>query len=341
MARRRAGHERQPVRPVRGGHRRRSWWPCWPSSSRRTRIGRALRAVADDHQAALAVGIPLQQIWAIVWTVAGFVALVAGLLWGARNGVQFSLTFIALKALPVLILGGFESIAGRDRRRPHHRRLGEAGRGLHRPAASAAASRAGSPTCSRSLFLLVRPEGPVRREAHRAGLSGCSKPMLYREAGQFKTTYAADQQIFPIRQDRIGVAVAARRSRSWSCRSSRNQYWLSAILIPFLILALAALGLNILTGYAGQLSLGHRGVHGGRRVRRLQLRCCACRGCRSSSRFALGGRRARRWSASCSACRACASRASTSPSRRWPAQFFVRVGAAPSSAGSPTTAPPA
>ncbi len=78
----------------------------------RTRIGRALRAVADDHQAALAVGIPLQQIWGIVWTVAGFVALVAGLLWGARNGVQFSLTFLALKALPVLILGGFESIPG-------------------------------------------------------------------------------------------------------------------------------------------------------------------------------------------------------------------------------------
>jgi branched-chain amino acid transport system permease protein len=78
----------------------------------RTRIGRALRAVADDHQAALAVGIPLQHIWAIVWAVAGMVALVAGLLWGARNGVQFALTFVALKALPVLILGGFESIPG-------------------------------------------------------------------------------------------------------------------------------------------------------------------------------------------------------------------------------------
>ncbi|HWQ37908.1 MAG TPA: branched-chain amino acid ABC transporter permease, partial [Burkholderiales bacterium] len=77
-----------------------------------TRIGRALRAVADDHQAALAVGIPLKHIWAIVWAVAGFVALVAGLMWGARNGVQYSLTFIALKALPVLILGGFESVAG-------------------------------------------------------------------------------------------------------------------------------------------------------------------------------------------------------------------------------------
>jgi len=78
----------------------------------KTKIGRALRAVADDHQAAQAVGIPLQYIWAVVWTVAGFVALVAGLLWGARNGVQFALTFVALKALPVLILGGFTSVPG-------------------------------------------------------------------------------------------------------------------------------------------------------------------------------------------------------------------------------------
>ncbi len=78
----------------------------------KTKIGRALRAVADDHQAAQAVGIPLQQIWAVVWAVAGLVALVAGLLWGARNGVQFALTFIALKALPVLILGGFTSVPG-------------------------------------------------------------------------------------------------------------------------------------------------------------------------------------------------------------------------------------
>ena len=77
-----------------------------------TKIGRALRAVADDHQAALSIGIPLQHIWAIIWTVAGFVALVAGMLWGARNGAQFALTFVALKALPVLILGGFTSVLG-------------------------------------------------------------------------------------------------------------------------------------------------------------------------------------------------------------------------------------
>ncbi len=78
----------------------------------RTRIGRALRAVADDHQAAQSVGIPLNYIWVIVWTVAGLVALVAGIVWGSKLGVQFSLSLVALKALPVLILGGFESVIG-------------------------------------------------------------------------------------------------------------------------------------------------------------------------------------------------------------------------------------
>jgi branched-chain amino acid transport system permease protein len=77
-----------------------------------TRTGRALRAVADDHQAAQSVGIPLRNIWVIVWSVAGFVALVAGIMWGSKSGVQFSLSLIALKALPVLILGGFTSVPG-------------------------------------------------------------------------------------------------------------------------------------------------------------------------------------------------------------------------------------
>jgi branched-chain amino acid transport system permease protein len=77
-----------------------------------TKVGRALRAVADDHQAAQSVGIPLNTIWLIVWSVAGIVALVAGVMWGAKSGVQFSLALIALKALPVLILGGFTSVPG-------------------------------------------------------------------------------------------------------------------------------------------------------------------------------------------------------------------------------------
>jgi branched-chain amino acid transport system permease protein len=78
----------------------------------RTRIGRALRAVADDHEAALSIGIPLKTIWVIVWSVSGLVALAAGVMWGAKSGVQFSLSLIALKALPVLILGGFTSVPG-------------------------------------------------------------------------------------------------------------------------------------------------------------------------------------------------------------------------------------
>ncbi|GLR89736.1 branched-chain amino acid ABC transporter permease [Bradyrhizobium iriomotense] len=79
---------------------------------RYTRTGLAFRAVADDQFAALAVGLRLSRVWAAVWTAAGIVALVAGLLWGARLGVQFSLSLVVLKALPVLVLGGFDSVAG-------------------------------------------------------------------------------------------------------------------------------------------------------------------------------------------------------------------------------------
>ncbi len=78
----------------------------------KTATGRALRAVADDHQAAQSIGIPLNRIWVIVWSVAGFTALVAGMVWGSKLGVQFSLAILALKALPVVILGGFTSVPG-------------------------------------------------------------------------------------------------------------------------------------------------------------------------------------------------------------------------------------
>ncbi|MEO7336968.1 MAG: branched-chain amino acid ABC transporter permease [Caldimonas sp.] len=78
----------------------------------KTSTGRALRAVADDHQAAQSIGIPLDRIWVIVWSVAGVVALVAGIIWGSKLGVQFSLSLVALKALPVVILGGLTSIPG-------------------------------------------------------------------------------------------------------------------------------------------------------------------------------------------------------------------------------------
>ena len=78
----------------------------------KTATGRALRAVADDHQAAQSIGIPLSRIWVIVWSVAGFVALVAGMIWGSKLGVQLSLSLVALKSLPVLILGGLTSVPG-------------------------------------------------------------------------------------------------------------------------------------------------------------------------------------------------------------------------------------
>lgn len=78
----------------------------------RTRLGLAVRAVADDPKAALSIGIGLPKVWTVVWSTAGFVGLVAGLVWGARSGVQFSLSLIVLKALPVLIIGGFGSIPG-------------------------------------------------------------------------------------------------------------------------------------------------------------------------------------------------------------------------------------
>ncbi len=78
----------------------------------KTRVGLALRAVADDHQAAQSIGVPLNYIWLVVWSAAGIVALVAGMVWGAKLGVQFSISLVALKALPVLILGGFTSVPG-------------------------------------------------------------------------------------------------------------------------------------------------------------------------------------------------------------------------------------
>ncbi|MCZ2496831.1 branched-chain amino acid ABC transporter permease [Xylophilus sp. Kf1] len=78
----------------------------------KTRTGRALRAVADDHQAAQSIGIPLSRIWVVVWSIGGIVALVAGIIWGSKLGVQFSISLVALKAFPVVILGGLTSVPG-------------------------------------------------------------------------------------------------------------------------------------------------------------------------------------------------------------------------------------
>ena len=167
----------------------------------RTRIGRALRAVADDHQAALSVGISLETIWVVVWFAAGVVALIDRHHVGGALRRSFALQIVALKALPVLILGGLTSVPGAIvggliigiGEKLGEVLLGPAGRRRDRGLARLR-HRAGLPPRP--------PAGPVRRADHRARL------MLYRETGQYRTSYAADAAIFPLRQDRIGLAVA-------------------------------------------------------------------------------------------------------------------------------------
>ena len=241
-----------------------------------TRVGRALRAVADDHQAAQSVGIPLSQIWFMVWAVAGLVALVAGMMWGAKLGVQFSLVADRAQGAAGAHPRRLYVHPGRDRRRPDHRRRREARRSVsggarRRSIWPAAASKTGSPTCSRSCSCWS-----VRKAClANASSSGCDA-VLYRETGQFKTSYQADQAIFPIAQDRwfviglvafafLGVplfagAVSLYRSADPGAyplhRRDRAQY-------PYRLLrpALARL----------------RRVHGSRRLFRLQSRAAACR----------------------------------------------------------------
>ena len=225
-----------------------------------TRVGRALRAVADDHQAAQSVGIPLNKIWLMVWAVSGMVALVAGMMWGAKLGVQFSLSLVALKALPVLILGGFTSIPGAivgGLIIGAGEKLAEVMLG---PVLIRAFDLAGGGIENWFAYVLapgvpaVPAAGTVRREASSSGYDA----VFYREAGQFKTSYAADQAIFPIAQDRWFV-IALVAFAFLGVPLFAGQYLYTEVLIPVLILSIAAIGLNILTGYCGQVSLGTGG----------------------------------------------------------------------------------
>ena len=250
-----AVRRRHPGERARHLGRRRSpacWSPGWRCSSSAPRIGRALRAVADDHAAAQSVGIPLNQIWFIVWLVAGLVALVAGAVWGSKLGVQFSLSLLALKALPVLILGGFTSVPGAI--------IG----GLIIGAGEKLAEVFLGPSMGGGIeiwFAYVRgaavpavpAAGPVRRTHHRARVRRGG--VIYREAGQYKASYAADQAIFPIAQDRIAM-LALLAIAFVVVPLLASEYVYRAVLIPVVILALAAIGLNVLMGYCGQVSLG-------------------------------------------------------------------------------------
>ena len=162
-----------------------------------------MRAVADDHAAAQSVGIPLDWIWFVVWLVAGLVALVAATVWGTKLGVQFSITFLALKALPVLIIGGFTSVPGAI--------VG----GLIVGAGEKLAEAYLGPFIGGGIeywfayvlalvVLMARPQG-LFGERIIERIMRRSTGAAYRETGQFKTSYAADMAIFPIRQDRIAL----------------------------------------------------------------------------------------------------------------------------------------
>ncbi len=276
--------------------------------SQYTRTGRALRAVADDHQAALSVGISLRAIWVIVWAIAGFVALVAGVMWGAKSGVQFSLSLIALKALPVLMLGGFTSIPGAI--------VGGLIIGVGEklfeyligPMIGGATENWFAYHAGAAVPVLPAA-GAVRREDHREGL------MLYREAGDFKTSYRADSATFPIAFDRW---------RYWAVLAVAflvvpffmTDYLAKSMLLPFLVWSIAAHRAEHPDWLYRPRLARHRRVHGGRRLCLLQ----ADDGLRLARHLALHPpqRASSRPASACSsACRRSGSRASTSPSPRW------------------------
>ena len=225
----------------------------------RTKVGRGLRAVADDHAAALSIGIPLKHIWMLVWATAGVVALVAGMLWGARSGVQFALVWVALKALPVLIIGGFTSVPGVIVAGLIVGAFEKVGRSLYRPVFRRRHRRLGSVHAGRSVPA-DPARRPVRRKNHPARLTSGNWRIRTCSTGKPASSAPATRrtsQIFPLRQDRIGMAIML--IAAVLLPFVANDYWLSAILIPWLVLSLVALGQNILMGYAGQLSLGSAG----------------------------------------------------------------------------------
>ena len=302
----------------------------------KTRIGRALRAVADSHKAALSVGISLEQIWVIVWFAAGIVALATGIMWGARSNVSFALQIIALKALPVLILGGFTSIPGAivggviigvgekigefywgPLLGSRHRELARLRHRARLPAVPAA--------------------GPVRRADHRADLR------IARVLPRSRTV----QDELRGRRGGVPAAPGPHRHRGHSGPCVRASMPLTAsttscspsVMIPILVFSLAAIGLNILTGYTGLISLGTGGFMGVGAYACYKLTIDLSRRQHRRAYRAVGLLRGRR-SACCSGCRRCASRASISRSRRSPRSSSCR-GASSACRGSTTTTSPA
>ena len=217
----------------------------------KTSTGRALRAVADDHQAAQSIGIPLNRIWVVVWCVAGVVALVAGMIWGSKLGVQFSLSTVALRALPVVILGGLTSVPGAIiggliigvGEKLSEVYIGPGGR-RHRDLVRL---RAGARLPAGA------PAGPVRRKDHR--------PRVRTEHHALPRKRPVQDQLprrpadLPDPAGPLGL-LAMLLVAFVVVPAFASDYMFRAILIPFLIMSLAALGVNILVGYCGQISLG-------------------------------------------------------------------------------------
>ena len=279
------------------------------------RSGRALaRGGRRPRGGAVSIGIPLKTIWVVVWSVAGMVAIVAGIMWGAKSGVQFSLLADRAQGAAGPHPGRLHLGARRHRRRPHHRRRREARRGVlgparrrrHRELVRLRAWPSPSSCCPSAR--------PLRREDHRASRR---RDLPGSRAVQDAAT-PATRRSFPILQDRI--FVVARRSLAAFLRAAAraNEYWLQAVLIPFLIYALAALGLNLLTGLRRAALARHRRLHGRRARTRPSSSPPAFPASTSSSSSCSSGLVAARSWASCSACPASGSRASTWRWRRWP-----------------------
>jgi branched-chain amino acid transport system permease protein len=219
----------------------------------KSKMGRAIRALGDDHQAALSVGISLSTIWVLVWFIAGVIALATGIVWGARAGVSFALEVIAYKALPVLMLGGLEIGPRRHHRRAGDRHPREAVRNLLGPAAARRQHRDLVRLRLRAHRAPVPAAGPVRRTHHRAGVRDRLNALPHRRPVQDilrRRPCAVPGQAGCV------AAGGHSRLRLRDHPATASDFAINALLIPVLIYALAALGLNILTGYAGQLSLG-------------------------------------------------------------------------------------
>ena len=297
----------------------------------RTRLGISLRAVADDPLAALAIGIDLRRVWAVVWAVSGVVGLVAGLLWGARLGVQFSLSLIVLKALPVLIIGGLDSIPGTI--------VG----GLLIGASEKLAEVYIGPYFGGGIENCVISGLPRLSARHaerlvRAGAGGASMTTLQR-ASTVVTR-------LPLRVG--GLPLLA-----------RGLLWAVFLLLAFVVVPLAgsdylfqrrvdpvsgavaggAQGVNLLTGYTGQLSLGSAAfmaVRGAFATYDFSTACALAYHCLSACCSVAC---ARAWSELLLVCQACASKASICSCRR-SRRSFSWSGLSLNSAGFPITMPP-